>query len=518
MNEVSHDALNGDSNIPINESHNLLFKLYANLLMNPAVQNGIRQISRLSQPIRGRIDDSVVKLTTNVSKWVSHENIYNHLASLWLHYNFPYNGRVTPYQEFSRELESAKRDSKSQERELAFQNFYQFIAESWKALRDPTLDDLKNCVLEAIAKSINKSYHFQDETVANALYNMLRMLIEKRRELVSSESFLNLIRVALGEEFWQYHNQAIKAATHEYYVFAKRFVLIDFPLATNNKDVLKLILNFVQDNSFYYGDSTLTFIEKRLDAFLKLLGQNVEQNTEDHRLADKAQRILRKIFLLSTFPLRRIEDIFHQIQNTKTYTAIDNRLHINDRIDDTIYLTAWGYNLLKENILEPSFDTMKFITNKAKSTVTVVMHGLDVQKIRRKYRRLHAKYEVLQKCAFSIAGDTANLIFDKTALAELGENGKRELTRLYQELKGLEGENIKRIGLEYYANILKKANKTYTNAQRAVYYRSRELGDQDGANAIRPQHDSQVDAFDNDSHHHNFSGRNVVETIALETN
>jgi len=459
-----------------------------------------------------------VKLTTNVSKWVSHENIYNHLASLWLHYNFPYNGRVVPYQEFAKELETAKKGSKIQEKELAFQNFYQFITESWKALKEPTLDDLKNCVLQAAAKSINKNYHFENETVADALYNMLRMLIEKRRELVSGDSFLNLIRVALGEDFWQYHNQAIKAATHEFYVFAKRFVLIDFPLATNNKDVLKLIMNYIQDNSFYYGDSTLTFIEKRLDFFLKLLGQHVEENPQDHKLAEKAQRIFRKIFLLSTFPLRRIEEIFHQIQNTKTYASLDNCLHINDRIDDTIYLAAWGYNLLRENILDPSFDTMKFITNKAKSTVTVVMHGLDVQKIKRKYRRLHAKYEVLQKCVVSVAGETVNLIFDRHALAELGENGKKELARLYHEFKGLETENLKKIGLEYYANILKKANKTYTNARRAVYYKSRETGDQDGANAIRPLHDSQVDAFDDQSHPHNLASREVVEKLALETN
>jgi len=37
-NEISHDALNGDSSIQLNESHNLLFKLFASVLTNPAVQ------------------------------------------------------------------------------------------------------------------------------------------------------------------------------------------------------------------------------------------------------------------------------------------------------------------------------------------------------------------------------------------------------------------------------------------------------------------------------------------------
>jgi len=508
----------GDSNIQINESHNLLFKLYANLLTHPAVQTGVKQIARLSQPIVGKLDDGVVKFTSNVSRLVSHENTYNHIANVWLHYNLPYRGKVSSYEEFTKELASIPRSDRAQEKEQAFKNFYEFINPSWKSLKEPNVDDIKNCILEAIAKSVSKSYHFEDESVATALYNMLRMLIEKRRELVSGESFLNLIKVALGDEFWKYHNQAIKAATNEYYVFAKRFILIDFPLATNSKDILKLVMNFIQDNGFYYGDSTLNFIEKRLDFFLKLLGQNVEENTDDNKLAEKAQRILRKVFLLSTFPLRRIEEMLHNIPNSKAYLTMDNYLHINDRIDDTIYLTAWGYNLLRDSILEPSLDTVKFITNKAKSTVTVVMYGLDVQSIKRRYRRLHAKYEVLQRCALSVAGETVNLIFDKQALADLGDGGKRELARLYQELKGFETTNIKQIGLEYYSNILKKANKTYTNARRAVYYKSREIGDQDGANAIRPVNDAQADAYDDNSHPHNTAGRSVVENLALQTN
>ena len=376
----------------------------------------------------------------------------------------------------------------------------------------------RTTILEFTARAVSKTYAFEDDSLASALSSMLRMLIEKRRELVSSESFQNLIKTSLGEEFYTNHSIAIKAATNEYYVFAKRFILIDFPLATNNKDVLKLILNFVQDNTFYYGDFTLNFVEKRLNFLLKALGQPQEESAEDQTLAEKAQRVFKKIFAISAFPFKRIETAIHQVQNTKAFTTIDNYLHINDKIDDTIFVTAWGYNLLKENILEPGVNAVRVVSDKARSQVTVIIHGLDVQILKKKYTQLHAKYEVLQKCAVIVTNETVKLIFDKQALAEMEENGRKELNRLYHELRSLEREKVKNISLEYYSTIMKKAHTTYNTAQRAVYYKKREEGDVVAANAVRPSNDQEVDKYDDASHPHNNAGRDATESVAMEYN
>jgi hypothetical protein len=343
----SNDA-NNENIIEINESHNLIAKLIGTLLANPAVQTGLKQLSRLSQPIRGKFDDNIVMLTSNVNK----------------------------------------------------------------------------C------------------------------------------------------------------------------------LALSNKDAIKLILSFIQENTQYYGDFSLNLIEKRLDVILNLVGYKGEENTEDKTLAERAQRIFKKIFILSTYPLKKVEEVFHQIQATKTYTTVDNYLHLNARIDDTIYLTTWGYNMLKENILQPSVDTVKVFHNKAKSQITIIVHDLDVQVLKRKYRNLHAKYEVLQKCVVIVAGETVKLIFDKNALAALGENGKRELLKLYHELKSMETRKIKDISVEYYKTILNKAKKTYSDAQLAISNQNRELEDED----------EKVDTDNNYTHPQNLVGREATEKVALECN
>jgi len=249
-------------------------------------------------------------------------------------------------------------------------------------------------------------------------------------------------------------------------------------------------------------------LKKRLDVILNLVGYKGEEKTEDKTLVERAQRILKKIFILSTYPLKKVEEVFHQIQATKTYTTVDNYLHINARIDDTIYLTNWGYTMLKENILQPSVDPIKVFHKKAKSQITIIVHDLDVQILKKKYRNLHAKYEVLQKCVVIVAGETVKLVFDKTALAELGENGKRELQKLYHELKSMETKKIKDISVEYYKTILNKAKKTYSDAELAVSNKNRELEDED----------EKVDTNNNYTHPQNLVGREATEKVALECN
>jgi hypothetical protein len=346
----SNESLSNETNIEINESQNLIFKLYATLLTNSAVQNGLKQLTRLSQPIRGKLEDNVVMLTSNVNK----------------------------------------------------------------------------C------------------------------------------------------------------------------------LALNNKDVLKLILNFIQENTFHYGGFSLNLVEKRIDTILKLIGHKEEEEKveEDKTLAEKVQRIFKKIFILSGYSVKKIEEVFYQIQATKTYVTIDNYLHLNARIDDTIYLSAWGYNMLKENILQPSVDTIKVFHNKAKSQVTIIVHDLDVQILKRKYKKLQTKYEVLQKCVVIVAGETVKLVFDKNALAELGENGKKELLKIYHELKSMETKKIKDISVEYYKTILKKAQKTYSDAHQAVQNQNKEQEDQD----------EKTESFSNYTHPNNLVGRESTEKVALECN
>jgi len=487
----SNDILNNDLNIQINESHNLLFKLFASLLTNPAIQTGLRQITRISQPLLGKFDDSVIKITSNVTRWVSNKNIYNQLAKLWLNHHFPFDGQIMPYEDFARHFEALPRRQKFIESEEIFQSFYSYASQIWKALNEPSLEDLRNAILEIVAQTINQVYHLKEEVLATTLYNITRMLIEKRREFVSGESFLNLVRINVGEDFCFHNSQAIKSASNEYYIFAKRFVLIEFPLATNHKDVWKLIVNFIQENSYFYGDSTLNFVEKRLDFCLRFLGQKYENNIHESKLSEKAQRILHKAFLLSISPLKMTENAVSKLQTTKAYNTVDSYLHITDRFKDIVFISEFAFNIVRANLIDPSFDMIKFIAHKTKSTISIVMKGVNIPVLKKNYRKLYTKFEILKQCVVAIVGETLNIIFDKEALLELGDIGKKELYRFYNEVRTLEKEKIKNLGIEYYSNLIKKANKTYKSARRTVYYKKRQLGDQEISNDLKSEVESE---------------------------
>lgn len=229
-----------------------------------------------------------------------------------------------------------------------------------------------------------------------------------------------------------------------------------------------------------YSESALTFVDKKLDFVLQILGEKQEEEKSQEKVEEKSldkkrnirnekiQSIVHKLAILSTYPLKKIEKILHQIQATQTYMTLDKQFHINEKIDKTIHAALWSFNLLKEDILLPSIEYIKVNTNKAKSQVNVMIQGLNVEVLKKKYSHLHAKYDVLQKCVVMISNETVHLVFDKKALAELGEKGKIEIVRLYQEVKSLETERIKKIGVEYYTQIMKKAQLTYNLAQKQI--------------------------------------------------
>lgn len=228
-----------------------------------------------------------------------------------------------------------------------------------------------------------------------------------------------------------------------------------------------------------YSDSALNFVEKRIDFILHLLGEKVEEipkeKVEEKSLEkkkttkqEKIHRIIKKLFVLSQFPLKKIETIFKQIQTTQTYITLDKQFHINEKIDKTIHFALLSYNYLRQDILTPSIEYIKVHSNKAKTQVNVMLQGLNTEVLKKKYNQLHAKYEVLQKCVVILSGETVNLVFDKKALAELGEKGKAEIMRLYAEVKTLEVQRIKNIGISYYSEIVKKAQLTYQTAQKSL--------------------------------------------------
>ena len=293
---------------------------------------------------------------------------------------------------------------------------------------------------------------------------------KKRRELVSAESYFNLVRLSLDSDYFERHHQVIKAACDEYYSFAKRFLLVDFPLATSHKNLLKVTLSFLQDNLFVGSDFTLNFIERNLDILLNFFGQKPQGAVEDHNLIEKTQRIFSKALILSVYPFKRIEHRLHYIKDSELFTNIDKSLHLSDRIDDVIGLTAWGYRSLRERVVDPTLDVIRVTTDKTRSRAVVILHGLEPQVLKKRYVKLRNQFQILKKCVVIIEESTVKLIFDKKAQAELGKEVKTEILRFYNEVKSLERKRIANVTVEYYAQLIKKAKKTYGRAKKLVYY------------------------------------------------
>jgi len=199
------------------------------------------------------------------------------------------------------------------------------------------------------------------------------------------------------------------------------------------------------------------------------MGGSVGGNT----LPERAHRLFSKgVLPISLIPRRLVEIGTTRIMTNPVYIALDKKYAITEKVCNAtlsaVCLATNNYKRVRYNVIEPSMELVKTVTDKTKNQVTVVLQGLNVPLLKANYNKLHYKYEVLQKCVVIVAGETVKLVFDKEALAELSENSKKEISRLYQELKTMEKEKIKNVGLEYYTTVLKKAQQTYETASESV--------------------------------------------------
>lgn len=243
-----------------------------NNLTEPLISNYIKithkkidNLINIIQPIANlsisQLNHLVLSIRTKIRKfeWDHNGNIFNHLASQWLIQNLPVYSKISSFEAFSKSLAFYKPFNITPETyERYLINFYKIALSVWIQLKEPSLDDVQLAVLEIVAKAINLNMKLERETFAQALYDILLVLINKKTEIITEDNFIKLMRNYMGI-LWKENPNYYKACS-EYYEFAKHFILIDFP--NKKHGYFKNFHAILQGKVAYFNDHILTILEK----------------------------------------------------------------------------------------------------------------------------------------------------------------------------------------------------------------------------------------------------------------
>jgi len=237
------------------------------------------------QPLTGfsisQINDLILMLRTRIRKlkWDHTGNIFNHLVSQWLIQNLPVHEKISSFETFVQSLAFYKPFNMTiQTHELYLINFYKVALSVWIQLKEPSLDDVQLAVLEIVAKAINLNMKLEREIFAQALYDILLVLINKKNEIITEDNFVKLMRNYLGI-LWKEQPSYYKACS-EFYEFAKHFILIDFPNKKHSH-----LMNFhaiLQGKIAYFNDHILTILEKGINhLYVRVVNKKKELDDDE---------------------------------------------------------------------------------------------------------------------------------------------------------------------------------------------------------------------------------------------
>ena len=218
--------------------------------LNPIAELSVTQINAL-----------VLKLRTKARrfKWDHTGNIFNHLASQWLIQNLPVRQQISSFEHFTGSLAFYRPFNMTPEAFEAYLiHFYKAALSVWIQLKDPSLDEVQLAMLEIVAKAINSNLKLERETFAQALYDILLVLINKKNEIITEDNFVKLMRNYMGI-LWKDQPSYYRACS-EYYEFAKHFILIDFP--NKKHSYFKNFHAILQGKLAYFCDHLLSWLEK----------------------------------------------------------------------------------------------------------------------------------------------------------------------------------------------------------------------------------------------------------------
>jgi len=201
---------------------------------------------------------------------------------------------------------------------------------------------------------------------------------------------------------------------------------------------------------------TLGFIERKIDNLMKFINLGYSGPKEASNLIQKSERILRKVFVLGLFPVKYSSEIALRFKDKEAYIAADRYVHLTDKLENAIYYSIWGYDILKTKAVHPVYDYVALKADKTQTFFTVTLRGLNSDLVKKGIAHLRKQFEILNRSRVVVQEKVTKLIFDRHVVRELGSRLRAEVLKLYQKLRELEAEKIKFTGTQYYKWLLNK--------------------------------------------------------------
>ena len=407
-----------------------------------------------------RLNHLILVIRTKIRKfkWDHTGNIFNHLASQWLIQNLPVTEKISSFETFTNSLPFYKPFNMTNELyELYLTNFYKSALSIWIQLKKPSLDDVQLAVLEIVAKAINANMRLERETFAQALYDILLVLINRKNEIITEDNFVKLMKNYLGI-LWKEQPNYYKACS-EYYEFAKHFILIDFP--NKKHSYFKNFHAILQGKIAYLNDHILTILEKQIhiaynrviykkkdvdeDDIMELEPEN-NDNEKKNKPIDFQKYLSELILANSNFTRTKVLlTKFFKISETlsmdyftslKKYEIVNT---LNRIIDQTGIYNILNYSL--ENIKYIGFGVMSPVISKTqvyvfsvRNSILIKFENLKNIDLKNLIRKLKNQIEFLRESMLIFYEGLIEVRLDKFSLENIIHKLRNDIVKLYDEI------------------------------------------------------------------------------------
>ena len=201
------------------------------------------------------------------------QNLYNELSIIWLTANLPYKQKeIISVEDFKKIALKKCVDFSNQMLDEKITTFYNNANLIWKKLDDDDFEKIKLVILEIVAESISDK--LVEVNLAQFLFDGIFFLIYERKELITVQGFLNMMRIKVGISW--YDDENYETICLEYYNFARQFILIDFPIANLKFNLLKSLKIFIGNAVRHVEQQVLQLIDHNIRNVFYILEKNLD--------------------------------------------------------------------------------------------------------------------------------------------------------------------------------------------------------------------------------------------------
>jgi len=415
--------------------------------------------SKVLWPIRIKSLDIFFKFKERFFHRKVKANVYNSLILLWLELNMPFKTSIVKFSIFKRYVQAQLKGDLLDESLLGC--FYQSAISIWNSLIDPSFEEIKNACIMIVARTISPlSLNDFHEILSSSFLT----LINSQEELVSLEEFIYLVK-NFQDSNWHDPLQCRKIC-EEFYIFGKRFILVDFPFSPIGASLLSLFKVFIKDQITKGMNVSLNFLEENLDKLVQRK-YNINLNSECNPIQVKNIYFQRILFILSKLKKAKALTLTHfkkAVQQNKVYSFLNKNLKVEQKYFQILELLEQGSLKLKLNIVNPVLSFAEICFEKTKMTLTLFLKGLDnTINYQRRVEKIVSKYKFLKSLLIYQCRSYVTIRIPFRTLKCYGSELKEEVLHFYKELRDLNIQKVQHLTYQLYSQTMKQLKSQTTN-------------------------------------------------------